>query len=293
MRIYEGVHRGHPRLAGQAAGQGPPAHDRRRALPRLAGPHRRGDAGAASGRDAAAARRHARPACCGPWTRPASTGRSPLGVADQVPQNVARTNEFIGSVPRDRFVPFGTVHPELSVEENLTSLKDNGILGRQAAPAVPGPVAGRPAGARPAARRSPRRASPVITHAGAGGDEAANERGAPQHVARARRRAARPDADRLPLRRLPPARRGGGARRGVAGDPGDVVAADPGRPRPRAARAIIARHGADRVVFGSDWPMTDPAAEIAAIRALGLTPGGRRRRSSATTSARLLGLQSA
>ena len=36
--------------------------------------------------------------------------------------------------------------------------------------------------------------------------------------------------------------------------------------------AIIARHGADRVVFGSDWPMTDPAAEIAAIRALGLRP---------------------
>ena len=35
-------------------------------------------------------------------------------------------------------------------------------------------------------------------------------------------------------------------------------------------RALIARHGADRVVFGSDWPMTDPATEIAAIRALGL-----------------------
>jgi predicted TIM-barrel fold metal-dependent hydrolase len=35
--------------------------------------------------------------------------------------------------------------------------------------------------------------------------------------------------------------------------------------------AIIRRHGADRVVFGSDWPMADPAAEIAAIRDLGLT----------------------
>jgi predicted TIM-barrel fold metal-dependent hydrolase len=35
--------------------------------------------------------------------------------------------------------------------------------------------------------------------------------------------------------------------------------------------SIIRRHGADRVVFGSDWPMTDPATEIAAIRALGLT----------------------
>ena len=37
-------------------------------------------------------------------------------------------------------------------------------------------------------------------------------------------------------------------------------------------RDLIASHGADRVVYGSDWPMTDPAAEIAAIRSLGLPP---------------------
>ena len=35
--------------------------------------------------------------------------------------------------------------------------------------------------------------------------------------------------------------------------------------------SIIRRHGADRVIFGSDWPMTDPAAEVATIRSLGLT----------------------
>ena len=40
---------------------------------------------------------------------------------------------------------------------------------------------------------------------------------------------------------------------------------------PERVRAIIGRHGADRVVFGSDWPMADPAAEIAAIRSLGLS----------------------
>jgi predicted TIM-barrel fold metal-dependent hydrolase len=38
---------------------------------------------------------------------------------------------------------------------------------------------------------------------------------------------------------------------------------------PDRVRAIINRHGVDRIVFGSDWPMADPAAEIAAIRALG------------------------
>ena len=36
------------------------------------------------------------------------------------------------------------------------------------------------------------------------------------------------------------------------------------------ASAPSSRHGADRVVFGSDWPMTEPAAEIAAVRSLGL-----------------------
>ena len=41
---------------------------------------------------------------------------------------------------------------------------------------------------------------------------------------------------------------------------------------PERVVAIIRRHGADRVVYGSDWPMADPAAEMAAIRALPLTP---------------------
>jgi hypothetical protein len=40
---------------------------------------------------------------------------------------------------------------------------------------------------------------------------------------------------------------------------------------PERLVTIIRRHGADRVVYGSDWPMADPAAEMAAIRALPLT----------------------
>ena len=34
---------------------------------------------------------------------------------------------------------------------------------------------------------------------------------------------------------------------------------------------IIRRHGPDRIIFGSDWPMADPAAEIAVIRDFGFT----------------------
>jgi hypothetical protein len=41
--------------------------------------------------------------------------------------------------------------------------------------------------------------------------------------------------------------------------------------RPERVRRLIRNHGADRVVFGSDWPMTSPAEEIRAIEALGLT----------------------
>ena len=40
------------------------------------------------------------------------------------------------------------------------------------------------------------------------------------------------------------------------------------------------REGVDKVVFGSDWPMADPKAEISAVRSLGL---------SADDEARILG----
>jgi predicted TIM-barrel fold metal-dependent hydrolase len=36
--------------------------------------------------------------------------------------------------------------------------------------------------------------------------------------------------------------------------------------------SVVEWMGADRVIFGSDWPMADPAAEIAAVRELGLEP---------------------
>ena len=47
-----------------------------------------------------------------------------LGVAHAA-RTVQRTNEFIGSLDRTRFVPFGTVHPELPAAVNLGSLRDS------------------------------------------------------------------------------------------------------------------------------------------------------------------------
>jgi predicted TIM-barrel fold metal-dependent hydrolase len=193
-----------------------------------------------------------------------------LGVAHAA-RTVHRTNEFIGSLDRSVFVPFGTVHPDLPAAENLRSLTDNGIRGVKLHPlfqdlSLSDPrvidIAGELAGA----------GITVITHAGAGGDAEANDRGTP--------RALRTLLDEVPNLTLIACHFGGYHRLDEAEElivgsrailetswPPSTGGLDADR-----VRAIIARHGADRVVFGSDWPMTDPAAEIAAIRALGLPP---------------------
>src|ERR1700761_6057364 len=43
-----------------------------------------------------------------------------------------------------------------------------------------------------------------------------------------------------------------------------------GQIEPDRLRKIIERHGPERVVFASDWPMADPARDIETIRGLGL-----------------------
>jgi predicted TIM-barrel fold metal-dependent hydrolase len=193
-----------------------------------------------------------------------------LGIAN-VPEHVARTNEFIGSVDRSRFVPFGTVHPALSDEENLKHLQDNGIPGVKLHPLFQEVDLGAPRTVD-LMRALADAGIVVITHAGAGGDDAANERGAPHHL--------RALVDAVPDLKLIACHYGGyhrldEAETSVVGSRAYLETSWP----PRAAdldagrvRALIARHGADRVVFGSDWPMTDPAVEIEAVRRLGLAP---------------------
>jgi predicted TIM-barrel fold metal-dependent hydrolase len=191
-----------------------------------------------------------------------------LGVAHAA-RTVPRTNEFIGSLDRARFVPFGTVHPDLPAADNLRSLQDNGITGVKLHPLF-----------QDLSLADPRVISLlavladagiiVITHVGAGGDAGANDRGSPA--------ALRALLDAVPGLRLIACHFGGYHRLDEAEDlvvgsravletswPPTTGGLDQAR-----VRDIIARHGADRVVYGSDWPMTDPAAEIAAVRALGL-----------------------
>jgi len=193
-----------------------------------------------------------------------------LGVAHAA-RTVQRTNEFIGSIDRTRFVPFGTVHPELSPAVNLKSLRDNGISGVKLHPLFQDLSLSDPRVIDIAAALAEAGVT-VITHVGAGGDTDANDRGSPRSL--------RVLLDAVPGLRVIACHFGGYHRLDEAEDllvgsravletswPPSTAGLDPAR-----IREIISRHGADRVVYGSDWPMTDPAAEIAAIRALDLPP---------------------
>jgi hypothetical protein len=183
---------------------------------------------------------------------------------------VARTNEFIGSVPRDRLVPMGTVHPDLPVKENIRYLKDNGIVGVKLHPLFQALSLSDPR-VRDILAALSEEGMPVISHVGAGGDDEANERGNPAALRRL--------ADDLPDLTLIACHYGGYHRLDEAEQHvvGSRVVLETSWPPTLAELdkerlvAILRRHGTDRVVFGSDWPMADPGAEIAAIRDLGLT----------------------
>ena len=193
-----------------------------------------------------------------------------LAIAN-VPQHVERTNEFVGAVDRSRFIPFGTVHPGLSLDRNLMSLRDNGIRAVKLHPNFQSlPLDGLEVVEVLSALAT--EGVTVLTHVGQGNDAAATDRGSPLRL--------RSLSEQVPDLKLIACHFGGyhrleEARREVMGSsvvletswppslaelPGDLV------------RGLIEEHGAGRFVYGSDWPMADPATEIAAIRSLDLSP---------------------
>ncbi|MBI1376599.1 MAG: amidohydrolase family protein [Frankiales bacterium] len=195
---------------------------------------------------------------------------SALGVAG-VARNVHRTNAFIGSLDRSRFFPFGTVHPDLPVEENIASLVDHGIVGVKLHPLFQELDLGS-AQIVEIAHGLAEHGIPVITHAGAGGTPEQTERGHPRKV--------RALSEAVPGLVIMACHYGGYHLLDEAEDTlvGTGVILETSWPPTMAdldkdrIRQIVDRHGADRFVFGSDWPMADPGREIAAVRALGLTP---------------------
>jgi len=191
-----------------------------------------------------------------------------LGIANEARQ-VDKVNAFVAGLADDRRLGFGTVHVGLSVEENLASLRRHGITAVKVHPLFQRFALDDPRlwelfeafGADVA----------VIVHVGAGGDEHTNSLSSPAMIAGIART--------FPNLRLVACHFGGyrildAAEELLTGV--DVVLETSWPPslatlRPERVRDLIRRHGAERVVFGSDWPMTDPGAEIKAIDALGLS----------------------
>jgi predicted TIM-barrel fold metal-dependent hydrolase len=191
-----------------------------------------------------------------------------LGIANQA-RHVDRVNEFVAGLTSETRFGFGTVHVDLSVDDNLASLRRHGVTAVKLHPLF-----------QDFALDDPRLWEileafgsdiAVITHVGAGGDARTNSLSSPRMIADI--------AKQFPDLRLMACHFGGykildDAEEMLAG--ADVVLETSWPPslktlQPERVRRLIQNHGAERIVFGSDWPMTSPAEEIAAIEALGLT----------------------
>lgn len=191
-----------------------------------------------------------------------------LGIADDA-RHVDGVNRFVARKKAEGFFGFGTVHADLSVEDNLASLRSNGVRGVKLHSLFQG-----------FAYDDPRMMElyeaigseiAIIAHVGDGGDAAANSRGTPQMVAKI--------AKTFPDLRLVLCHFGGYHRLDDAEQElvGLDVHLETSWPptlaalAPELVKRIVSKHGADRIVFGSDWPMADPKAEIEAIRRIGLS----------------------
>jgi len=191
-----------------------------------------------------------------------------LGIADEA-RHVDGVNRFVAQCKADGFLGFGTVHPDLSAEDNLASLRASGVRGVKLHTLFQG-----------FALNDPRMYElyeafgseiAVIAHVGSGGDAAANRRGTPAMI--------RDIVRTFPNLRLVCCHFGGYHQLDEA--EAELLGLDvyletswpPGLAEiaPSRVKEIISKHGSDRIVFGSDWPMADPAAEIAAIRGLGVS----------------------
>lgn len=211
-----------------------------------------------------------------------------LAIANEA-RHVERVNEFAASTRADDRFAFGTVHVDLSVEDNMASLRKHGITAVKIHPLF-----------QDYALDNPRLWElfeafgdeiAVITHVGEGGDAHRNSLSSPRMI--------QDIARQFPALRLVACHFGGykildDAEEMLAG--ADVVLETSWPPslatlRPERVRSLIKKHGADRIVFGSDWPMTSPTEEIAVIEGLDLGDGDTKAVLGGTM-ARVLGIDS-
>lgn len=190
-----------------------------------------------------------------------------LGVAN-TPDRVEAANRFAGSLDPARLIGFGSIHPGLGVEENVESLRRHGLRGVKVHPLFQGYSLDDPHLLE--VLDALQGEFVVVVHVGEGGEGSS----------RCTPRMLRDLALALPRLELVACHFGGyllldEAEEHVVGLPSVYLDTSwpPGLASVDRARVrrIVERHGADRVVFASDWPMSEPAADIAAVEALGLS----------------------
>jgi hypothetical protein len=182
-------------------------------------------------------------------------------------RQVDGANRFVASLDRDRFIGFGSIHPELTPERNVESLRANGLFAAKLHPLFQNYSLDDPS--LLATLEAMAGEFIALIHVG-GGNEHGKDRCSPAML--------RAIVERFPTLDVIACHFGGfrmldEAAAEVIGLPVYLDTAWP----PTVAevdgervRAIIERHGGDRVLFGSDWPMASPRAELAALRALEL-----------------------
>ena len=182
-------------------------------------------------------------------------------------QTVTRVNEFAATLDGHRLIPFGTVHPGLSIRENLDSLRRTGMRGVKIHPTFQGYRLDDPDVL--ALLKALAGEFPVLFHvgAGAGGDGSAAHPAMVRDITRS-----------IPDLTVIAAHFGGfrmldESTRCLIGE--DVyldtswppsmltVGAD-------VVRDVIRQHGVERVVFASDWPTASQVEEVTHLGELGL-----------------------
>lgn len=185
----------------------------------------------------------------------------------QRPELVGRANAFVAGLDRSRVIPIGTIHPALPAEENLAILRRHGMAGVKVHPVLQRLRLDDPTLFSVLAALAGEFAVIVHVGAGAGSD---GSTGTPEMV--------RDIVRRLPRLELVACHFGGYHCLDTAAQVlwGERVHLDTSWPPAVGElgadrlREVIKRHGAERIVFASDWPTADPKADLATLTALGL-----------------------
>ncbi|MEE8601481.1 amidohydrolase family protein [Euzebya tangerina] len=199
----------------------------------------------------------------------AGVDRSVVLAVANTAERVESANTFTGSLDPDRFIGFGSAHARSDPDELVASLRRHGLRGVKVHPLFQDYALDDPGLLR--VLDALRGEFAAIVHVGSAGDPEKAARCTPTMIVEVARQL--PGLDLI-------ACHFGGYR--VIEEAAEVVVGTPGlyldtswppslaTLDPDLVAGLVRRHGPDRVIFASDWPMADPAAEIEAVRALGL-----------------------